>query len=99
MSRLSLEDNFVETIASIAEHQTSGTIWFGYLEGWMLTPYEEVILRKAIRTFHCIVVSRFPHSFSHAWKNETDWVYTSSLTNGPPDSHNNGRTLHDGSKA
>lgn len=99
MSRLSLEDSFVDTIKSISEHQTSGTIWFGYLEGWMLTPYEEVILRKALRTFHCIVVTRFPHSFSSAWKNETDWVYTEPPNHGPPDSHNNGRTLHDGREA
>lgn len=99
MSRLSLEESFVDTIKSISEHQTSGTIWFGYLEGWMLTPYEEVILRKALRTFHCIVVTRFPQSFSHAWKNETDWVYTEPPNHGSPDSHNNGRTLHDGRQA
>jgi hypothetical protein len=99
MSRLSLEESFVDTIKSISEHQTSGTIWFGYLEGWMLTPYEEVILRKALRTFHCIVVTRFPQSFSHAWKNETDWVYTEPPNNGSPDTHNNGRTLHDGRQA
>jgi hypothetical protein len=99
MSRLSLEESFVDTIKSISEHQTSGTIWFGYLEGWMLTPYEEVILRKALRTFHCIVVTRFPHSFSHAWKNETDWVYTEPPNHGSPDTHNNGRTLHDGRQA
>jgi hypothetical protein len=99
MSRLSLEESFADTIKSISEHQTSGTIWFGYLEGWMLTPYEEVILRKALRTFHCIVVTRFPHSFSHAWKNETDWVYTEPPNHGSPDTHNNGGTLHDGRQA
>jgi hypothetical protein len=63
VSKLSLEDGFLETIRSIIEHQKGGTIWFGYLEGWMLTPHEEVILRKAIRNFHCIVVSHFLSSF------------------------------------
>ena len=38
VSKLSLEDGFLETIRSIIEHQKGGTIWFGYLEGWMLTP-------------------------------------------------------------
>ena len=99
MSKLSLEDNFVDTIKSITEHQKSGTIWFGYLEGWMLTPHEEVILRKAIRQFHCIVVTRFPHSFSHAWKNETDWIYTDEKHNGPTDSDNDGRALQHGSSS
>jgi hypothetical protein len=97
MSKLSLEDGFVNTVQSIIEHQTSGTIWFGYLEGWMLTPHEEVILRKAIRKFNCIVVTRFPLSFSQAWKNEIDWVYTDGKDNGSPDSHNNGCFVHDGS--
>jgi hypothetical protein len=97
MSRLSLEDNFVDTIKSICEHQTSGTIWLGYLDGWMLTPYEEVSMRKALRTFHCIVVSRYPHSFSHAWKNETDWVYTTDPKNGSTHTHHDGRTVQHGS--
>ena len=98
VSKLSLEDGFLETVCSIIEHQKDGTIWFGYLEGWMLTPHEEVILRKAIRTFHCIVVSHFPLSFSQAWKNEIDWVYTVRKHNGSTDTHNNGSTVHNGSK-
>jgi hypothetical protein len=96
MSRLSLEEGFLDTVKSIVEHQKGGTIWFGYLDGWMLTPHEEVILRKALRNFHCIVVSHFPLSFSQAWKNEIDWVYTEGVNNGSPYSHNNGRSLHDG---
>jgi hypothetical protein len=99
LSRLSLEDNFVDTILSITAHQTTGTLWFGYLDGWMLTPCEEVLLRRAIRTFNCIVVSRFPHSFSHAWKNETDRIYTVDPYNGSPYTHNDGRPLHDECKA
>jgi hypothetical protein len=98
VSKLSLEDGFLETIRSIIEHQKGGTIWFGYLEGWMLTPHEEVILRKAIRNFHCIVVSHFPLSFSQAWKNEIDWVYTDRKHNGSTNTDNNGRFIHNGSK-
>jgi hypothetical protein len=98
VSKLSLEDGFLETVRSIIEHQKEGTIWFGYLEGWMLTPHEEVILRKAIRNFHCIVVSHFPLSFSQAWKNEIDWVYTIRKHNGSTNTDNNGRFIHDGSK-
>jgi hypothetical protein len=98
VSKLSLEDGFLETIRSIIEHQKGGTIWFGYLEGWMLTPHEEVILRKAIRNFHCIVVSHFPLSFSQAWKNEIDWVYTIRKHNGSTNTDNNGSFIHDGSK-
>ena len=79
LSGLLLDNGFVDAAVSIVEHQKGGTIWFGYLEGWMLTPHEEVILRKALRNFHCIVVTRFPLSFSHAWKNEIDWVYTRRL--------------------
>jgi len=97
MSKLSLDDGFLDTIKSITEHQKTGTLWLGYLEGWMLTPHEEVILRKAIRQFHCIVVTRFPLSFSHAWKNEIDWVYTNGEDNGSPNSHDNGCFVHNGS--
>jgi hypothetical protein len=99
MSRLSLEDGFIDAIKSIVSHQKGGTIWLGYLEGWMLTPMEEVILRKALRNFHCIVVSRFPLSFSQAWKNEIDWVYTVRRYHGEPNTNNNGRFVHDGSEA
>jgi hypothetical protein len=97
MSKLSLDDGFLDTIKSITEHQKTGTLWLGYLEGWMLTPHEEVILRKAIRQFQCIVVTRFPLSFSQAWKNEIDWVYTNGEDNGSPNSHDNGCFVHDGS--
>ncbi len=65
-----------DAVLSIVEHQKSGHIWFGYLDGWMITPKEEVILRKAIRKFDCSVVSLFPLAFSHAWKNECLFVKT-----------------------
>lgn len=93
-----LGNGFAEAIVSIAEHQTSGTIWLGYLEGWMLTPHEEVVIRKALRNFSCVVVSHFPLSFSHAWQNEIDWVYT-TRPHGSTDTYNNGSSLHDGGPA
>jgi hypothetical protein len=88
-------DSWIETVTDIVSHQTSGTIWFGYLEGWMLTPHEEVVLRKALRQFDCEVVSKYPHSFSHAWKNEIDWVYTDEL-NGFTDTNDDGSALQHG---
>jgi hypothetical protein len=72
-------DKLCESASSIHEHQKKATIWFGYLDGWMLTPLEAVVLRKLLRTFDCIVVSHHPMSFSHSWKNEIDWIYTEPL--------------------
>lgn len=93
MSSLSI-DEMVTAISSLCTHQTSGTVWFGYLEGWMLTPQEEVRLRPALRLFHCMVVSRFPAAFSYAWKNEIDTIYTSEdHQHGHPDSDDDGCSL------
>lgn len=75
LSKLALEE-LTEAALALYSHQKGGTIWFGYLEGWMLTPQEEVLLRKVIRKFDCIVVSHFPLSFSQAWKNEIDTLLT-----------------------
>ena len=90
-------DQWMETVLDLVAHQTEGTLWFGYLDGWMLTPHEEVVLRKAIRKFQCIVVSQFPLAFSQAWKNEIDCVYTDPQYNGLTNTHNDGRSLHNGS--
>lgn len=84
-----------EAAQAIFQHHKEGHIWLGYLEGWMLTAHEEVILRGIIRKFKCSLVTRFPHSLSHAWKNEIDTIYTSPL-NGDSSAHNNGCSLHDG---
>ena len=79
LSMLSL-DNLVDSIVSITNHQKKdAVIWLGYIDGWMLQPQEEVLFRKIIRTFSCIVVSHFPLSFSQAWKNEIDTIYTAPL--------------------
>lgn len=83
-----------DAATAILEHQKSATLWFGYLDGWMLTPHEEVRLRAVIRAFPCVVVSQFPLSFSVAWKNETDRMYTPTR-HGCSDSHNDGSLVHD----
>jgi hypothetical protein len=88
-------DKWMDTVLDITAHQTTGVLWFGYLDGWMLTPHEEVVLRKAIRQFNCILITQFPFSLSQAWKNEIDWVYTVE-PNGSANTHNNGRLIHDG---
>jgi len=85
----------MDTVLDITAHQTTGVLWFGYLDGWMLTPHEEVVLRKAIRQFNCILITQFPFSLSQAWKNEIDWVYTVE-PNGSANTHNNGRLVYDG---
>ena len=59
-------DEIADTLTAIRSHQKTAKIWLGYLDGWMLTPTEEVILRKVIRSFECIVVSKNPLAFSHA---------------------------------
>lgn len=75
LSKLPLDELTTAALA-LYNHQKSATIWFGYLDGWMLSPQEEVLLRKVLRKFDCIVVSHFPLSFSQAWKNEIDTVFT-----------------------
>lgn len=88
-------DELCDVAVDIYRHQKTGHIWFGYLDGWMITPREEVLLRKVIRKFQCTAISHFPLAFSLAWKNEIEWVYTTKV-NGDSNTHNNGRTLLDG---
>ncbi len=88
-------DELAETVEDICQHQTSVHLWFGYLDGWMLTPQDEVRIRPALRKFACSLVSAFPLSLSLAWKNEIDTVYTTD-PNGPSEFDNNGRAVHDG---
>lgn len=94
MSILPLQE-LADTIQDIVAHQKNVRLWFGYLDGWMLTPHEEVILRKAIRKFECHVVSLFPCSFAQSWKMEVDTIYT-DRQHGDSNSNNNGCLIHDG---
>jgi hypothetical protein len=96
LSLTPLED-LAESALAFHAHQTSGSIWFGYLDGWMLTPQQEARLRPAIRKFNCELITAFPLSLSHAWQNEIDTIYTSD-PNGPSYTHNDGRAVHDGSQ-
>ncbi len=82
-------DELTDTLLSIVTHQSTGHVWFGYLDGWMLTPREEVLLRKVLRKFSCSCVSFFPMAFSQAWKNEIDIIYTDP-------GHGHSRINHDG---
>lgn len=68
-------ETLVDAVCSIFSHHKTAVIWFGYLEGWMLTPAEEVRLRKVIRKFECHVISCHPLSFSHAWKSEISELF------------------------
>lgn len=83
------------TVEDICHHQTSVHLWFGYLDGWMVTPQEEVRIRPALRKFACSLVTAFPLSLSLAWKNEIDTVYTVD-PNGPSELNHDGRAVHDG---
>ena len=89
-------DELTDTALAFADHQTSGTVWFGYLEGWMLTPRDEALLRRVLRKFDCFLVTCEPLSLSHAWQNEIRTIYTAP-PNGPSDTHHDGRAVHTGS--
>lgn len=94
MSTIPLSE-LADTVTDIVNHQKDVRLWFGYLEGWMLTPQEEVLLRKAIRKFDCFVVSLFPLAFSQSWKNEIHSIYT-ERPHGDSDTHHNGSAIYDG---
>jgi len=88
-----LVQDLADVALSILAHHKTGLIWFGYLEGWMLSPPDETRLRTVIRNFHCHVVTREPLSFSQAWKNEIDHVYTSEA-HGPSRIDHNGGSVY-----
>jgi hypothetical protein len=89
-------NEIAQTVQDIVDHQKNIELWFGYMDGWMLTPHEDVIMRKAIRKFTCHMVSFFPLALSQAWKMEVQTIYT-DRPHGDPDSNNNGGIIHDGS--
>ena len=89
-------DELADTIQDICVHQQGVQLWFGYLDGWMLTPREEVLIRTAIRKFECFLVTAFPLALSQAWKMEVRTLYT-EIPHGTPNTHNDGRAVHDGS--
>jgi hypothetical protein len=88
-------EQLATTATAILTHHKTAVLWFGYLEGWMLTPMEEVRLRKVLRAFPCIVMSRVPLAFSNAWKMEIDTIYTTP-PNGDSNPDHNGGPAHAG---
>ena len=87
-------ETLTEECISVYEHQTNVHLWFGYLDGWMLDPKEEVRLRKVLRKFECSLVTAFPLALSQACKNEINTIYTDS-SYGHADTHYNGRAVYD----
>ena len=88
-------NELAQTVQDIVDHQKDVELWFGYIDGWMLTPHEDVILRKAIRKFECHIVSFFPLALSQSWKNEIHSIYT-ARPHGDANTDNDGRTVHYG---
>lgn len=96
-SSLALSE-LVESALAVFSHQKDVKIWFGYLDAWMLTPQEDVLLRKVIRTFPCVLVTHFPLALSQSWKNEIDVIYTADLSqDGNSHTDHNGSSVFDGS--
>jgi hypothetical protein len=82
-------NGFADTALGILAHHKTAVLWFGYLEGWMISPEDETRMRAVIRTFDCHVMSREPLSFSQAWKNEISVVHVRDI-NGASNSNNDG---------
>lgn len=82
-------------VLDIYDHQRDVVLWFGYLDGWMLTSREEILLRKALRKFDCVLFTCVPLALPLAWQNEIQTIYTADPYGGSNINHN-GRTVHDG---
>lgn len=85
---------WVEHANAIVQHHSEGRVWLGYLDGWMLTPQEETLLRPLIRKFSCFLVTAFPFALSSAWKNELKEIVVDEEAHGTPRTDDNGCALH-----
>ena len=85
----------VDAALAVLSHQKTATVWFGYLEGFMLTPQEETRLRPVLRAFSCHLVCTLPFLLPYAWKTDVEAIYTVN-PNGGSDSHNHGGPVLDG---
>ena len=83
----------VDAAVGILAHHKTATLWFGYLEGWMLSPEEETRMRGVIREFECHMVSREPLSLSQAWKNEIGCIHVRE-NNGSANANDDGGAVH-----
>ena len=88
-------DELPTAVLDICHHQRDATLWFGYLDGWMMTPREEVLLRKALRKFECILFTCVPLALPLAWQNEIRTIYTAN-PHGASHINHDGRAVHDG---
>lgn len=78
---------------SIVDHHSSACIFLGYLEpGWMLSSTDQTRIRKLIRKFDVYMVSYFPESIPHSWKNEIHTFYTQA----PLNQNGNSNSINDG---
>ena len=89
-------DELVDSALAVLAHQTSAVVWFGYLEGFMLTPQEETRLRPVLRAFPCHLVCTLPLMLPYAWKTEVQTIYTTD-PNGVSCAHDDGGALRNGS--
>jgi len=79
---------------SVTNHHTKCAVFLGYLEpGWMIEPSHQTRIRRLIRKFDVGLVSHFPESIPHSWKNEIDIFYTDR----PLNQNGNSSSVHDGS--
>jgi hypothetical protein len=69
-------DELSDALQDICAHQTQATVWLGYLDGWMLSQREEILVRPALRKLTCVLVTAFPLALPHAWQNEINKVFT-----------------------
>jgi hypothetical protein len=66
--------DLVEHVETIRTHQKiQTTIYLGFLDPiWMLSPYHETLLRRAIRECRLILLTSDPTLLSFSWKNGLD---------------------------
>ena len=86
--------NLASESSSIVDHHSDCCIFLGYLEpGFMLDNSSQTILRKLFRKFPVAIVCNFIESLPFSWKNEIEFLFTPQLSNGSPNSIDNGSAL------
>ena len=85
-----------EECDSIIAHHSDCAVFFGYIEpGWMLDPVDQTRIRKCFRKFSVGMVTGFPESIPHSWKNGIDTFYFSVNQNESSNSFNDGSSIQD----
>jgi hypothetical protein len=92
---LDWSDSSPEELVTLAEtavqHHTDVVVFLGALEGWMLSPLQEIRMRPLIRKFPVAVVCKYPVGLSAAWKNELSAIHVAYGNHGYTHSHDDGR--------